>query len=301
MLTPFKENGEVDYDAFARNIERWNKTELSGYLVLGSNSETAYLNEEEKLKLIELTVKAASKGKFVLAGTGLESTRETIRLTNKAATLGVQAALVLTPSFYIGQMTDEALIKHFSAVAEASAIPILIYNVPKFTHLNISVEAVKVLSQHPNIIGMKDSFGDVKQLEAFKRVVPKEFNPIVGTASVLYSALDLGICVGILALANCLPNECAEIQRLHDDGKLFAAKELQSRLLPVNKAVTDTYGIAGLKYASTLFGYEGGNARAPLMHLNEEEKTSLREILEDAELLTSPDRTETTSSISKRS
>ena len=285
MITPFCENGQVDYDVFTRNIERWNKEPLAGYLVLGSNSETAYLNEEEKLKLIKLTVKTAGKDRIVLAGTGLESTQATIALTNKAAKLGVDAALVLTPSFYTGQMTDEALINHFTAVAQATEIPILIYNVPKFTHFNISVTAVKALSQHSNITGMKDSAGDIAQLEAFKSVVPKKFNLIVGSASVLYPALKLGIRAGILALANCAPKECAEIQLLHDAGEHQKAQELQSRMNPVNKAVTGTYGVAGLKYACTLLRYEGGHVRSPLLPLKNEDKDAICKILVEAGFL----------------
>jgi 4-hydroxy-2-oxoglutarate aldolase len=282
MITPFKENGQVDYKAFADNIERWNKEPLAGYLVLGSNSETAYLNEKEKLKLIELAVGTAAKGRIVLAGTGLESTQATIELTNKAATLRADAALVLTPSFYKGQMTDDALIKHYTAVAEAAKIPILIYNVPKFTHYNISVAAVNKLSRHPNIIGMKDSAGDAVQLEEFKSAVPKKFNLIVGSASVLYPALKLGIRAGILALANCAPGKCAEMQRLYDAGKHEHAQMLQSRMIPVNKAVTDTYGVAGLKYACTLMGYEGGCVRSPLMPLKDSDKHAIRTLLIEA-------------------
>ena len=262
MITPFKANGEVDYSAFARNIERWNKDPLAGYLVLGSNSETAYLSEKEKLKLIGLAVETAAKGKIVLAGTGLESTQGTILLTNAAAKLGADAALVLTPSFYAGQMTDDAVIRHYSAVADAAEIPVLIYNVPKFTHFNISAGAVEALSRHRNIVGMKDSAGNIAQLEAFKNVVPEGFNLIVGSASVLHPALKLGIRAAIVALANCAPGKCAEMQRLYDAGKDEHAQMLQSRMIPVNKAVTDTYGIAGLKYACTLTGYDGGCVRS---------------------------------------
>jgi len=285
MITPFKENGDVDYDAFSRNIERWNAIDLGGYLVLGSNSETPYLAEAEKLKLVELTVKTAAKDRIVLAGTGMESTRETIRLTNAAAKLGANAALVITPNFYGGQMTDAALIKHYTAVADGADIPILIYNVPKFTHLNIAVEAVKIISQHPNIAGMKDSHGKIEQLEAFKKVAPETFSLIVGSVSILYPALALGIRSGILAFANCAPSQCCEVERLFEDGKHFAARELQARLVPVNKAVTDTYGIAGLKYACTLMGYEGGHARSPLLSLTEEERNSIKQILQQYELL----------------
>ncbi len=285
MITPFRENGDVDYEAFVRNIERWNNDPLAGYLVLGSNSETPYLNEEEKLKLIALTVRNAKKGRLILAGTGHESTQETIRLTNKAARLGAQAALVLTPAFYGEQMSDAAMINHFTAVADAAEIPILIYNVPKFTHLNISVEAVRVLSQHPNIVGMKDSLGDVAQLRSFLRVVPGGFNLIVGTASIFYAALELGIRAGILALANCAPRACAEIQRLFQRGDLTQAEKLQANILPVNKAVTETYGVAGLKYAAMLLGYDGGQVRSPLLPLGEHEKSELQKVLQEAGLL----------------
>jgi len=180
-------------------------------------------------------------------------------------------------------MNDEALIKHFTAIAEAAEIPVLIYNVPKFTHLNISVEVVKVLSQHPNIIGMKDSLGNVEQLKAIKNVVPQDFNLIVGSTSAWYSALTLGIRAGILALANCLPNECVEVQRFFEQGEHTKAQELQAKLIPVNKAVTDTYGIAGLKYAATLMGYEGGSVRSPLLPLKEDEKAAIRLILQTAD------------------
>ncbi len=284
MITPFKKNGDVDYDAFTRNIELWNKTSLSGYLVLGSNSETPYLNEGEKLQLIELTVKSAGQGKIVFAGTGLESTRDTIKLTNKAAKLGVPSALVLTPSFYGGQMTTRSLINYFTAIADAAEIPILIYNVPKFTHVNISAEAVSELSRHPKIIGMKDSKGDVAQLEIFKKVVPENFNLIVGTASALYPALELGIKAGILALANCLPEKCVELHELFKKDQKEQAKKLQAQLVPVNKAVTETFGIAGLKYASTLMGYAGGAVRSPLLPLTDKEESDIRSIMHQTNL-----------------
>ena len=285
MITPFRENGEVDEDAFIRNIERWNAVPLAGYLVLGSNSETPYLTEKEKFRLIELTVAASAKGRIILAGTGCESTSETIRLTNAAAKLGAHGALLVTPFFYGAQMTDASLIRHYSTVADASDIPILIYNVPKFTHLNISVEAVKTLSRHSNIIGMKDSRGDIAQLETFNNVISENFSLIVGSASVLYPALTLGIHAGILALANCAPEQCVHLQQLFERGDHQAAQTLQTQLLSVNKAVTDTYGIAGLKYACTLLGYDGGYPRSPLLPLQEAGKNSIRQILEHADLL----------------
>jgi len=285
MVTPFKENGDVDYDAFVRNIERWNNDPLGGYLVLGSNSETPYLSETEKLTLIELTVRAAKKGRFILVGTGLESARETIRLTNEAARRGAHAALVLTPFYYGDQMNDSALVGYFTAVADASDIPILIYNVPKFTRLNISVNAVKAIGGHPNIVGMKDSLGDVAQLKKFKGVVPEEFRLIVGSASAWYPGLELGLDTAILAVANCLPVACSDIQQLFTSNEHSHAKDLQARVNPVNKAVTETFGVAGLKIASTLMGYEGGIPRNPLRPLTDLQRDEICKTLEKAGFL----------------
>lgn len=284
MITPFKPNGDVDYEMFVRNIERWNRDELCGYLVLGSNSETVYLTEDEKLKLMELTVNYANNDRLILAGTGMESTRETISLTEKAAKLGVKAALILTPFYYGSKMNDEALIKYYTTVAENVSIPVLIYNVTKFTHVNISAEAVRVLSRHPNIIGMKDSSGDIPQLVKFKGVVPEDFNLMVGTASAWYPALTLGVEAGIMALANCAPNECANVQKLYDQDRYIEAKEEYQRLFPVNAAVTNTYGVAGLKHACTMLGYEGGFVREPLLELKSSEKDKIAEIISEANL-----------------
>lgn len=286
MITPFKENGEVDFDKHIRNLEKWNETGLAGYLVLGSNSETPFLTEEEKLKLIELTVKHKKEGRIVLVGTGLETPKDTIELTNKAADLGADAALILTPSYYSGKMNDEALINYFTIVADNARIPILIYNVTKYTHVNISPYAVGVLSKHPNIIGMKDSSGNIGQLVEFKSVINKdEFNLLVGTASAWFPALTLGIEGAIMALANCSPNECIEVQKYYENGDWEKAREIYERMYPVNKAVTGTYGIAGLKYACDLLGFEGGIVRYPLLSLKEEEKTKVREILVKAQVL----------------
>lgn len=282
MITPFKENGDVDYKAFESNIEKWNQDRLAGYLVLGSNSETVYLSEEEKIQLIKITVSNAKSDRYILVGSGMESLRETIRFTNIAAKLGVHAALVLTPFYYGGKMTNEALINYFTKLADNSDIPILIYNVPKFTHINIKAEVVEVLSRHPNIIGMKDSLGDVPQLATFKRVVPDDFNLLVGTASAWYPALTLGIKAGILALANCNPNECADVKEAFDSGDWEKAREIYQRIFPINTAVTATYGIAGLKYACDVLGYNGGTVRCPLLPINEEQKKDIESTLKNA-------------------
>lgn len=285
MITPFKENGDLDLCGHSKNIELWNETGLSGYLVLGSNSETVYLTYDEKIQLIKETVKRAGKGKLIIAGTGMESVRETISLTNKAGELGADAALILTPFYYYDKMNNEALINYFTEVADNTEIPVLIYNVAKFTHINISAQAVSVLSKHPNIIGMKDSSGDIPQLINFKNVITEDFNLMVGTASAWYPALTLGIKAGIMALANCAPNECVQVQEAFEKGDDALAREIYLRMFPVNGAVTGTYGVSGLKYACDKLGYKGGYVRSPLLPLKEEEKAKLDSILKAASLL----------------
>ncbi|MBN2568322.1 MAG: dihydrodipicolinate synthase family protein [Deltaproteobacteria bacterium] len=285
MITPFKENGDVDYDAHRHNMELWNESELDGYLVLGSNSEAAYLTEDEKIEMLKVTVRKARKGRIILAGTGMESTRETINLTKKAADAGADAVLVLTPFYYSDKMNDEALISFFSQVADNVTIPVLIYNVTKFTHINISARAVAKLSEHPNIIGMKDSSGNIPQLVTFKSVAAEDFNLIVGTASAWYPALTLGVKAGIMALANITPGGCTQVQNAYERGDYEEACKIYERLFPVNTAITNTYGVAGLKYAANLLGYKGGFVRSPLLPVNEEEKSKIRGILQRSELI----------------
>ncbi len=285
MVTPYKENGDVDYHAHGHNMELWNQSNLGGYLVLGSNSEAAYLTEDEKIEMIKVTVEKAKKDRTILAGTGMESTRETISLTNKAADAGADAALILTPFYYGGNMNDEALIAFFSQVADSVKIPVLIYNVTKFTHINISARAVAVLGRHPNIIGMKDSSGDIPQLVTFKSVVDDDFNLIVGTASAWYPALTLGVRTGIMALANIAPDGCVQVQDAYERGDHQEAVEVYERLFPVNTAITATYGVPGLKYAADLLGYRGGFVRSPLLPVSEKERVQIKEILKKAGLL----------------
>ena len=282
MVTPFKDNGDVDYDGFISNIQKWNKDKLAGYLVIGSNSETVYLNEEEKLELVKHTVENAAQGRVVMAGTGLESTRETIKFTNKCSKLGAHSALVLTPFYYGNAMTTKALVKYFTTVADHSDIPVLLYNVSKFTGINLSAEAIAELSTHPNIVGMKDSNGDVPQLATFLRVADPSFQIMTGTYSAWYPALTLGITGIISAMANCCPNEITETMELFNSGKWDEAKDLYQRMFPVNGAVTGAFGVAGLKFATDYAGYSGGYVRSPLIDSSDEDKVKLTAILEKA-------------------
>jgi 4-hydroxy-2-oxoglutarate aldolase len=282
MITPFKKNGDVDYEGFASNIRKWNSDKLAGYLVIGSNSETVYLSEEEKLELVKLTVENAAPGRFIMAGSGMESARETIKLTNKCAALGAHAALILTPFYYGNSMTSAALIRYFTEVANNSEIPILLYNVTKYTHVNIHADVVAELSRHPNIAGMKDSNGDVPQLATFLRIADPTFQVMTGTFGAWYPALTLGITGIVSAMANNAPNEIAEVQELFDEGKTQESLALYQRMFPVNAAVTGAFGVAGLKFAVSYCGYTGGYVRNPLIDSDDNDKAKLTAILEKA-------------------
>ena len=282
MISPFKANGDLDTDAFVFNMKKWNEDRLAGYLVIGSNSETVYLSEEEKLELLKLTVEHAKKDRLVMVGSSQESARESIKLTNKCAKLGAHCALILTPFYYGASMDSKAMIRFFTEVADNSDIPILIYNVSKFTHVNIGADAVAELSRHKNIVGMKDSNGDVPQLATFLRVADPSFQVMTGTYGAWYPALAMGTTGIISAMANCCPNEIAETQELYETGKHKESFDLYQRMFPVNAAVTGGFGIAGLKYACDYLGYKGGHVRNPLADLNEAQKDQVRAIVDKA-------------------
>lgn len=285
IATPFDEKGNIDHEALARNVARLSQTGIRGVLVLGSNGEYPYLSETEKREAVKTVAAATPDDMVVMVGSGCESTRETIRLTNDCAAMGAHTALVITPCYYGGKMTPAALEDHYVQVADHADIPILLYNVPKFTNINIDLATILKLSCHSNIAGIKDSSGNVAQMGEILSRVDAGFQVLVGTAGALLAALTLGCPGGILALANVAPRECVQIMTHLNEGDIEKARDLQFKMLPVNRAVTATFGIAGLKAAMDMLGYFGGKPRSPLMPLDASSCLKLRKILETAGLL----------------
>lgn len=283
--TPFDSAHRIALGRLTQNIEKWNRHDLSGYVILGSNGEAAYLDKEEKIALFRAARSAVPRDKQFIAGTGCESTVLTIELTRAAADLGADAALVITPCFYAGRMTRDALLAHYGAVADASSIPIIVYNVPKFTGVDLDAAAIAKAGRHPNIAGVKDSSGNIAKLGDVVRQAGPDFRVLAGTAGILFAALGLGASGGILALANVAPEQLVELERLVAAGEWTRAAELQRRLLPVNEAITARFGIPGLKAALDLLGYYGGPCRSPLQGLEESEREQLREVLVEGGLL----------------
>ncbi|HUL24015.1 MAG TPA: dihydrodipicolinate synthase family protein [Thermodesulfobacteriota bacterium] len=278
IATPFQD-GKLASDKLKDNFKKWNKTGLSGYLVLGSNGEAVYLSEKEKLKTVEICRASIPASKIMLVGTGMESTEETIRFTNQVAKMGADCALVVTPSYFKGSMKPQILYDHFVAVAESSRIGILIYNVPQFTGINLEPEWVAKLSRHSNIIGIKDSSGNIGQLSEVIRLSQKGFAVFVGSAPVFFPALCVGAVGGILAVANVVPQECVRIQRLFEEKKFDDARVWQGRLTPLAGAVTTKHGIGGLKLAMELAGYFGGDPRSPLKRPDKNTEEELKQLL----------------------
>jgi len=286
LTTPFV-NGQVAYDKFKETIVQLNKTGLSGYVVFGSNGESVYLSVDEKLKLVQAAREVIPKDKHLIVGTGLESIAETIKLTNECAKLGATHALILTPSYFGTAMTHDAMIKYFRAVADAVKIPVIIYNVPKFTNIEIQPKTVAELAKHSNIVGIKNSSLNISNLIEYVALTPATFSVLVGTASILYPGLCVGAVGGVCALANVSPRELVQVQKLFEEGKQKASLNLQQRLMAINTAVTGTYGVAGLKFCMDQVGYFGGDPRLPLLPLGNEAKVALQKLMVDAKIIAS--------------
>ena len=278
LTTPFSPSERVDLPALEANLDHYNQLRLAGYVVLGSTGESVFLREKEKLAVLEAARIAAAPEKILLAGTGCEATTETLELTRRAAAFGYHAALVRTPSYFKPQMTPAALERHYCAVADASPIPLVVYAVPQFTGLAVEAPLVARLAAHPNIIGIKESSGDVKRLGEILQAAPTDFAVLAGSATALYASLALGARGGILAAACVLPELCVALYEAFVNGDDQRARALQERLDEPALAVTSRFGVAGLKFAMQLRGYAGGPARAPLLPLEVEARVELQRI-----------------------
>jgi 4-hydroxy-2-oxoglutarate aldolase len=276
MVTPFDESGAVRYDFFEGNIEKYLAAGIEGYLVLGSNGESVYLEHSEKLKLIEAARKRVPSSLMLLAGTGVESTQATINLTKEAAGLGVDAVLVKNPFYFKSQMTFDVYMAHYTAVADASPVPVVIYNVPVFTGVPLQSKLVIELAKHPNIRGLKDSSGDAKTIsEVAWNTDGAKFGVIAGAAPTLFPTMVAGARGGIVALACAAPKALLALYRTYSAGDYKKAAEIQRIIAPAAGAVTEKYGIAGLKGAMGLEGFQSGLPRPPLLPLKPEQREDL--------------------------
>jgi 4-hydroxy-2-oxoglutarate aldolase len=282
ITTPFVDD-EVAFDQFKENIKKYSQTPLNGYLVLGSNGESKSLTEDEKLKLLEIVLQEKADHQLVMAGTGYESTRQTIAFSKKAQQLGADLVSLVTPSYFKKSLTDEALIGYYNQVAEALSIPVFAYNAPGFTGLTLSAGVIETISQHPNIGGMKDT--SPAGLAGYLEVCGDDFDVLAGSMNTLFIGLSLGASGGVISLANAFPEPCCALYEAFSGGDIAKARQVHSRLFRLNKAVSGASGVAGVKYAMELGGYHGGNPRLPLLPIKDADKQRTQNAAEAAGVL----------------
>lgn len=285
LATPFVADGGLDTRALGRNVEKYLKSPLTGLVVLGSNGEAPQLDDDEADLAIKAVRGAMPKDRPLLAGTGRESTTATIAATKRAADLGVDAVLVRTPSFYKGQMTTDAFVRHFTMVADKSPVPVLLYNVTIYTGVNLLPEAVGILSRHPNIIGIKETNSDMVQFGEYLAKAEEGFTVLAGSGATYYSALALGAHGAILAVGGVAPKLCVDIFTAVREGRFADAKAMHHKLAPLSKLVGAQYGVPGLKAALDLCGYDGGYPRPPLQPAPQPAIDAIRTALAELDLL----------------
>ncbi|HEY2353169.1 MAG TPA: dihydrodipicolinate synthase family protein [Candidatus Acidoferrum sp.] len=279
LTTPFAPDGTVSIDGMKQNIRRYNDTGLAGYVVLGSTGESVLLQRDEMDRILAAVKETASSSKKLIAGTGAESTAETIERTRRAATLGYHLALVKTPFYYKPAYKPDVLMAHYRRVADESPIPILLYSVPIFTGLALESPETIALAAHSNIVGIKESSGNIQRISEMIAGAPSQFQVLVGAASTVYPSLAVGARGAILALASALPEKCVSLFELFRQGRTDAARQLQQLLMQASRLIVSEAGIAGVKYVMDQRGYSGGIPRLPLQPLSAEQKARLNAFL----------------------
>jgi 4-hydroxy-2-oxoglutarate aldolase len=285
--TPFDADGEILPNKLKANIALWNKTGLHGYVILGSNGEAVMLTESEKITLWQAAREAIPRDKLFLVGAGMESTRASIALAKHAAQVGADAAMFVTPSYYKAEMKPAALVNHYRVIADASPVPVIIYNMPAATAIDLDANAVIQLAQHPNIVGIKDSGGNVAKFAEMVRAVRADFSVLAGSGGYLYPALCVGAQGAVAALANVAPRECVALYDAFRAGRHDEARALQFRFIQLNAAVTTRWNVPGLKAALEELnqGYYGGAPRLPLRPLGNEDRAALRQVMQQAKVI----------------
>jgi len=284
LPTSFDKDENLLPEKIRHNIEKLSGYDLSGFLILGSNGEQVMLSEKERSEAVAAAREALPAGRLLLAGTGGQSTGETIRLTKAAAAEGADAVLVLNPFYFKGLMTHEALVKHYLDVADSSPVPVIVYNMPGNTGIDMTAAMVIEMAAHPNIAGMKESGGNVVKMGEVLRNARPGFQVLAGGAGFLLPALSMGAVGGILALSNIAPAQCIEIYRLFLEGDIANSRALQHKMIPVNAAVTARWGVPALKAAMDHLGLYGGPARRPLLPLKNDIMEQLLKLISESEI-----------------
>jgi 4-hydroxy-2-oxoglutarate aldolase len=283
LTTPFAADGEVSLADVKYNIERYNSTGIAGFVVLGSTGESVLLSRNEMDDVLTTVRDAAGQGKRLIAGTGAESTQDTIERTKRAAELGYHFALVKTPHYYKPAYKPEVLIAHYRRVADASPIPVLLYSVPIFTGVTLEAPEVGALAEHSNIVGIKESSGHLMRVAEIVSACPPDFQILTGSAGTMLAGLTVGAKGAILALGSALPEMCVTLYDLYRNGEIDKARALQNTLLKASKVIQSEHAIAGIKFVMDQRGYHGGIPRSPLVPLSDAYKQRILDLLNSIE------------------
>jgi 4-hydroxy-2-oxoglutarate aldolase len=279
LPTPFDADGQLDEHRLRIALRHWVASPLTGFVMLGTNGEAGLLDENESDRVIEQTRALVPKDRPLIAGTARESTAHTIAASRRAAALGVDAVLVRTPCFFKAQMNGAVFERHYRAVADASPVPVILYNFTAATGVSLAPDVVAALAGHPNIIGVKESGSDIARVADLVAVAPEGFGVLAGSASTFYAALCAGVHGGVLALAAIVPDACVRLVRLVREGHYEQARALQRQLLPLARAISTGWGVAGLKAALALVGVDVGVPRLPLQPAPESALAAIRAAL----------------------
>jgi 4-hydroxy-2-oxoglutarate aldolase len=282
--TPFNSRGDLDLDGLAENVSSYNQAGLVGYIALGSNGEAVHLTKDESAQVVKTIKEAAAAGRAVVAGVNEFTSRAALEAIHVASDLGADAALVVTPYYYKGAMTQEALLRHYTAVADNSPLPVLLYNVPQNTGVVIEPETIASLASHENIIGIKDSAGNMAAIADTIRRTNENFFVMVGNGGIFYPSLVMGAAGAVLAVACVAPSACVELYKAVRAGEYAKARELQNRIGPLSQVVTAGLGVAGLKAAMEIAGLVGGPPRSPLMDVGDVQRLMIRTVMRDTGL-----------------
>ena len=283
VVTTFGERDEkLDLEAFAINLRAYVAAGLSGVVVCGSTGEAALLEEEERRSLIEHSRGELPSDMLLIVGTGAESTRQCVQRCRIASEHGAHAVLVVAPHYYASSMTPAALEAHYRRVADESPLPVLLYNIPKYMHFALEPDLVATLSTHENIVGMKDSAGDLGRLAAYVQSQRDDFTVLTGHGGSFHQALELGVRGGILAISLFAAELTLSIYDTHQAGDLGTSAESQRAATPLALEIVGRMGVAGVKAALDRVGLRGGPVRAPLLPIGLDDSARVDGLMRDA-------------------
>lgn len=277
--TPFASDGTIEFDQLAANLKRWGVWPLAGYVVGGSNGEAVSLNADERVQVVERVRAEIGSHRMLIAGAGTQSTRTTIALARRMAEVGADAVIVVTPSYYRPALSPAAFIAHYRQVADSAPLPVVLYNVPVYTGVDLPAEAVRALAEHPNIVGIKESGGSVAKIAQMVAETADDFQVLAGSASFFLPALTVGAVGCVPALACIAAQPVFDLWQAYLAGELDQARQLQASLIQPNAAVTSRFGVAGLKAALDQIGMYGGPVRSPLQPLSDADRDALAAVL----------------------